>query len=214
MRETLTAIREKYVIVIGTLDTKGAEVSYLCTQLHSLGLKTKTIDVGISSVPSCCADIGREEVALKSTSDITSLLRQENGKLKAMEAMARGALLLVEEKVELKEPEGIIALGGGVGTWIGMKVLRNLVFGFPKIMISTLPFDIRPYMGSKDIIIFPSVADILGLNPILRKILQNAAGSMFGMVNLENKPQDTKKSYCNYSTWCNHSFGNCLQRNS
>jgi uncharacterized protein (UPF0261 family) len=193
MKERLLSTREKYVIVIGTLDTKGAEISYLCTQLHSLGLKTKTIDVGISSVPSCCADIGREEVASKSTSDITSLLRQENGKLKAMEAMAQGALLLVEEKVELQETEGIIALGGGVGTWIGMKVMRHLAFGFPKIMISTLPFDIRPYMGSKDIIIFPSVADILGLNPILRKILQNAAGSMSGMVDVGNKPSTNKK---------------------
>lgn len=193
MREALQSNREKYVIVIGTLDTKGAEVSYLCTQLHLLGLIPKTIDVGISSAPSCYADIGREEVASKSTSDIASLLRQDNGKLKAMEAMAQGALLLVEEKVKLKETEGIIALGGGVGTWIGMKVMCKLVFGFPKIMISTLPFDIRTYMGSTDIVIFPSVADILGLNPILRKVLQNTAGAMSGMVDLEKPPQSTKK---------------------
>jgi uncharacterized protein (UPF0261 family) len=66
-----------------------------------------------------------------------------------------------------------------------MTVLRSLPFGLPKIMISTLPFDIRSSMGAKDIMIFPSVTDILGLNPILRKVLQNAAGAIAGMTQLK-----------------------------
>lgn len=190
----MRSTRSKCVIIIGTMDTKGAEVSYLRTQIHSLGLITTIIDVGIGSAPpSGDADISRDHVASKTASDISSLLSQENGKLKAMEAMAQGALLLTEEKVTREEAQGVIAVGGGVGTWIGMQVMCGLAFGFPKIMVSTLPFDIRPSMGSKDIVIFPSVADILGLNPILRKVLQNAAGAMAGMIGLEHHCMGHKK---------------------
>ncbi len=185
--------QSKCVIIIGTMDTKGDEISFLCTQLHSLGLITAIIDVGIGSAPSRDADISRDQVASKTASNISSMLNQENGKLKAMEAMAQGALLLTEEKIIDGEAQGIISVGGGVGTWIGMQVMCGLAFGFPKIMVSTLPFDIRPYIGSKDIIIFPSVTDILGLNPILRKVLDNAAGAMAGMIDLENHSVSPKK---------------------
>jgi uncharacterized protein (UPF0261 family) len=183
----------KRVILIGTMDTKGDEISFLRKQLGALGLLTAIIDVGIGSAPSCAADVSRDQVASKTAADISSLLSQENGKLKAMQAMAEGARLLTEEKIAEGEAQGIIAVGGGVGTWIGMQVMCGLAFGFPKIMVSTLPFDIRPYMGSKDIVIFPSVADILGLNPILRKVLHNAAGAMAGMADLQSQRPSPKK---------------------
>ncbi|MBT8328849.1 MAG: Tm-1-like ATP-binding domain-containing protein [Desulfofustis sp.] len=174
----------KDIVIIGTLDTKGVEISFLASQLQSLNLTTKIIDVGIGSTPQIQADIGRDVVASKTASDIARILIHTEGKLKAMDAMARGAIGVLEELIESDEVSGVMALGGGVGTWIGMKILRSLPFGLPKIMISTLPFDIRSSMGAKDIVIFPSVTDILGLNPILRKVLQNAAGAMVGMAQL------------------------------
>ena len=183
----------KDIVIIGTLDTKGEEISFLALQLQALGLTTKIIDVGIGSTPQFQADIDRDVVAAKTASDIARILAQENGKSEAMEAMARGAIAVVEELMGTDQVSGVMALGGGVGTWIGMKVLRSLPFGLPKIMISTLPFDIRSSLGAKDIMIFPSVTDILGLNPILRKVLQNAAGAMTGMVELtELSPTSTQ----------------------
>ena len=189
----MAPVQNKYIIIIGTLDTKGTEVAFLSSQIQQLGFATKILDVGFDTTPSCQADIKQEEVALRAESDIASLLVRDGGKIMAMAAMARGALSLVEEKINSGEAVGVMALGGGEGTWIGMKVMSDLIFGFPKIMISTLPFDIRTYLGSKDIVIFPSVVDILGLNPILRKILQNAAGAMIGMVGLEELPRSSKK---------------------
>ncbi|MBT8355009.1 MAG: Tm-1-like ATP-binding domain-containing protein [Desulfofustis sp.] len=174
----------KDIVIIGTLDTKGVEISFLASQLQSFNLTTKIIDVGIGSTPQIQADIGRDVVASKTASDIARILIHTEGKLKAMDAMARGAIGVLEELIESDEVSGVMALGGGVGTWIGMKILRSLPFGLPKIMISTLPFDIRSSMGAKDIMIIPSVTDILGLNPILRKVLQNAAGAMVGMAEL------------------------------
>jgi uncharacterized protein (UPF0261 family) len=185
--------RDSYVIIIGTLDTKGEEVSYLRTQLQTLGIGAKIIDVGISGTPTSPPDIDREEVALKASYNLASLMDKEGDKLEAMSGMASGALSLVKEKIASKEAAGVMALGGGVGTWIGLTIMRALPFGLPKIMISTLPFDIRSDLGAKDIIIFPSVADILGLNPILRKVLQNASGAMAGMIDLDQLTGNAKK---------------------
>lgn len=183
----------KYIIIIGTLDTKGPEVSFLRDQLEEMGCKTRVMDVSLVSAPSCHADIDREQVMSRANADIESLLKEEEGKLKAMDAMAQGAISLVEEGIASDSVAGVMALGGGVGTQIGMKVMRALTFGLPKIMISTLPYDPRLHMGGKDIVVFPSVADILGLNPILRKILQSAAGAMSGMAGLSAIPQSSKK---------------------
>ena len=184
---------DKTIIVIATLDTKGREVSFLVSQLNSVGLTVKIMDVGIGLKPSCHADISRDAVASRSASDIAHLLAQHNGKAKAMEAMACGALAMMKELLDACTVSGVMALGGGVGTWIGMNVLRDLPFGLPKIMISTLPFDVRSAMGAKDIIIFPSVTDILGLNPILRKVLHNAAGAMAGMTEMAELPSSAKQ---------------------
>ncbi len=184
---------DRYIMLIGTLDTKGTEMAFLQSQVQVSGLSAKIMDVGIHAISSCEADISRAEIASKAGADILSLLRKKDGKIHAMEAMARGAQLLLEEKIGTGNTIGVMAMGGGMGTWLGMKVMRSLPFGFPKIMISTLPFDIRAHLGSKDIVIFPSVTDILGLNPILRKILQNAAGAMAGMVRQPASPVGNKK---------------------
>ena len=61
-------------------------------------------------------------------------------------------------------------------------VMQDLPYGFPKIIVSTLASgNVSSYVGIKDIVMMPSVGDILGLNPLLRRILTNAAGAAYGM---------------------------------
>jgi len=184
---------KRYVAIIGTLDTKGPEVAYLREQLQELGCRARVVDVGITSSAAFQGDIGREEVQARAGADISRLLEMEEGKIKAMEAMAQGAASLVQEWLGAGEIAGIMALGGGLGTWVGIKVMGGLPLGIPKIMITTLPFDIRSHLGASDIAVFPSVADILGLNPMLRKILRNAAGAMAGMVRLPEMPAPSRR---------------------
>jgi uncharacterized protein (UPF0261 family) len=64
--------------------------------------------------------------------------------------------------------------------------MRALPYGFPKLMVSTLAAgDIKPYVGTKDICMMPSVLDIAGLNRVSRRILSNAAAAICGMVAAE-----------------------------
>jgi uncharacterized protein (UPF0261 family) len=78
---------------------------------------------------------------------------------------------------------GIIAVGGGGGTSIACAGLRDLPYGVPKLMVSTLASgDTAPYIGTSDIIMVPAVTDIAGLNRLSRKILSNAAHALLGAI--------------------------------
>ncbi|HAX17719.1 MAG TPA: hypothetical protein DCY00_03885, partial [Actinobacteria bacterium] len=77
---------------------------------------------------------------------------------------------------------GIISLGGTKGTSLATEVMRSLKYGFPKVMVSTMASsDVSVFLDISDIIMFPSVSDILGLNPFLKKILSNAASAVCAM---------------------------------
>ena len=75
----------------------------------------------------------------------------------------------------------VIAVGGGGGTSIACTGMRQLPYGIPKLMVSTLASgDTSPYVGTSDIIMVPSVTDIAGLNRLSRVILSNAAHALIG----------------------------------
>ena len=91
---------------------------------------------------------------------------------------AIAARLAAEGKID-----GVISLGGGGGTAISTAAMRALPIGFPKVMVSTLASgNTAQYVGVKDIVMFPSIVDVAGLNRISRQILSLAAGAICGMV--------------------------------
>lgn len=187
-------MQDRFLVIIGTLDTKGAEVSFLRGCLGDLGWKTKVIDAGLLAPPSFEPDVSRDAVAARAGKTIEELLSAGEDKISAVETMAQGITRYVTEWLERGKVAGVISLGGGVGTWLGTSVMRSLPLGFPKVMVSTIPFqDIRPLIGTKDILLFPSVADILGLNPLLRTVLRNAASALSAMASLPQIEESAKK---------------------
>jgi len=76
----------------------------------------------------------------------------------------------------------IIGIGGGGGTSIVTRGMRELPIGLPKLMVSTLASgDVAPYVDVSDIVMMPSVTDFAGLNRISRVILSNAAHAIVAM---------------------------------
>ena len=108
--------------------------------------------------------------------------------------MSDAAPLLLARLVAEKKIAGVISLGGGGGTAIATAAMRALPIGFPKVMVSTLASgNTAQYVGVKDIVMFPSIVDVSGLNRISRQILTRAAGAICGMVettmpSAEDKP--------------------------
>ncbi len=186
----------KTVVLVATLDTKGVEAWYLKEQIEKRGVHTLVVDGGILGQPQWEAEISREEVAHLGGLTLSQVqaLHHEG---KAMEVMIRGAARVVQELHRAGKLDGIISLGGSMGTSLGTGAMRALPFGVPKLMVSTMASrDTRPYVGTKDIAMLYSVTDIAGLNRMTRRILTNAAGAIVGMVQAESQQtEDSGKPF-------------------
>jgi uncharacterized protein (UPF0261 family) len=175
------------IAILGTMDTKGEEHAFVAEQIRSRGHQVLVIDVGALEAPKLAPDISREEIARAAGVDLAALVaRRDRGE--AVAAMSRGAPLVLSRLVADKKVDGVISLGGGGGTAIATAAMRALPIGFPKLMVSTLASgQTSQYVGVKDIVMFPSIVDVAGLNRISRQILTRAAGAICGMVEVEPK---------------------------
>lgn len=175
----------KTIVVLATLDTKGQEAHYLREQIEKLGDRALVIDAGVVGTPTARADIGRADVAQAGGVPLATLLEKPSREV-AAPVMADGATRIVAGLVSEGKAHGIVAMGGTQGTTLATKVMRALPYGFPKVMISTMASgNVRSWVDIKDVTMMFSVTDILGLNPVMRKILANAAGAVCGMAGVD-----------------------------
>lgn len=175
------------IAILGTMDTKGEEHGFVADLIRQRGHKVFVIDVGALEPPKLKPDIAREEVAQAAGVDFALLLaKRDRGE--SVAAMSKGAPLVLAKLVAEKKVDGVISLGGGGGTAIATAAMRALPIGFPKLMVSTLASgNTAQYVGVKDIVMFPSIVDVAGLNRISRQILTRAAGAICGMVEFQPK---------------------------
>lgn len=170
------------IAVIGTLDSKGEEHAFVAEKIRARGHGVLLIDVGTGSDPVVKPDVPREEVAEVGGVDLKGLLeRRDRGECVA--AMAKASAILLEKLAGEGKIDGAISLGGGGGTAISSAAMRALPVGFPKLIVSALAAgNIAHYVGTKDIVMMPSIADVAGLNRLTRTIFTRAAGAICGMV--------------------------------
>ena len=170
------------VLLVGTLDTKGAEYGYVRERLRQRGVRTLVMDLGVLDEAPFAADVPAADVARAGGADLAAL-RAARDRGPAIEAMLRGACALVPALHRDGRIDGVLGLGGGGGTAMITAAMRTLPVGVPKLMVSTLASgNTAQYVDVTDITLMPSVVDIAGLNPLSRRILANAAGAIAGMV--------------------------------
>ncbi len=174
------------ILIVATLDTKEEETIYLKNAIEDKGCKTIVVDTGILSSPQkLTADVTREEVASAGGMSLESLLELGN-KGKCIDIMINGVKKVAHDLYAEDSFSGVIGIGGAQGTNISTAVMRNLPFGVPKLMVSTVACGTAtfgPFVGTKDVMMMHSVADLQGLNILTTRILQNAAAAICGMVN-------------------------------
>ena len=150
------------VILLVTRDTKAIESEYLIGALGRFGVSADVIDITMRVVPGLTKAELMRRAADQCALDIQRLIEGGVG--------------------------AIVGLGGGTGSWIAMNAMQTAPFGFPKVMSSTLAFDPRDFVSASDIIVCPSVADIVGLNDTLRQVLDNCAAAVAGMAMVGRTP--------------------------
>lgn len=173
---------KKHLLIIATLDTKGREVAFVKDFVQRLGVHPIVMDVGILGPPTILPDITRFEVAKAGGYKLEEIIKEKN-RFTAVKAVQEGAVILVRQMFEQGKFHGVFGMGGGTGTAIVTYIMRSLPFGLPKLVLSTVASrDVKEYIGIKDIVMFHSVADILGQNAFMNMILEQASYAICGMV--------------------------------
>lgn len=168
------------VIVMGTMDTKGAELTFLAERVRAHGCRALLMDVSANRDTPFQADISSAEVARAAGQDIDAVRALPRGE--AVSVICDGAAALLADITASGRAHGVIGAGGSGGTTICAAAMRALPYGVPKVLVSTLASgNTRWHVDISDIVMMPSLLDISGLNPLLEMVLNNAAAAVCGM---------------------------------
>ncbi|XP_050228570.1 toMV susceptible protein tm-1(GCR26) isoform X2 [Mercurialis annua] len=180
------------VFCIGTADTKFDELGYLFDSVRSslTSFSSTKVEVVVVDV-----SVGQKEI--KSIRDFTFVSRTEvlsslnesqnlllpNDRGEAVTIMSKALETFLIKAQQDYNIGGVIGLGGSGGTSLLSSAFRLLPLGIPKIIVSTVASgQTQPYVGTSDLVLFPSIVDICGINSVSRVVLSNAASAFAGMV--------------------------------
>lgn len=176
---------KKTILIVGTLDTKEEEVLFCRDRIRERGNEVLLMDTGILHDPKVTPDIPRSLVAKAGGVEDLGSLVAKGDKGYCVEVMIHGAAIEAARLYKIGTFQGVLGIGGAQGTAICSSAMRALPMGVPKLIVSTIASGratFGPFVGTKDLTMMHSVADIQGLNFLTKRILTNAAAAICGMV--------------------------------
>ncbi len=174
--------------LIGTCDTKAAELYFLQSTLADQGVQAKIIDVSTQR-HSHHAEI--PNIALIKDAQQQAEILDGTDRGRSIQMMSEA---LREYLIRQQDIRGIMGIGGSGGTSLITYALRALPMGIPKIVVSTMASgNTRPFVEATDIVLMPSITDLAGLNSISRRILTHAAFAFAGMIQAPRHDESTDK---------------------
>ncbi len=191
------------IAVIGMMDEREPALRLIKEGIERRGHDTVLIDIsiGTGAVDSSLEpDISCEDLARAggtTAEGIREMLARERDR--ATEIMSHGlgkALVRLRDEGRLG---GVIAVGGMTGTTITLPAMKQLPFGVPKLLISSVAAmpayakRLAEFFGVRDITVMHSVVDTVGLNPLVHQLMVNGAGAICGMVENEVRTEAGEK---------------------
>jgi len=172
---------DKTILVIGTYDTKNDELEYMAERITSQGGGVLTMDVSVLGDPAKPTDISKHQVAEAAGSSIQAAI-DSGDENTAMQIMTMGAVKLSESLQTEGKFDGVVILGGTMGTDLALDVCRTLPLGVPKYVVSTVSFSplIEPERLAADIQMILWAGGLYGLNSVCKSSLSQAAGAVLG----------------------------------
>lgn len=184
---------DKTILVIGTYDTKDAELNYVCERIMALGGKVISMDVSVLGDPSVPTDISKHDVAAAAGKTIDEVIAAGDENF-AMQIMAEGAAALTSQLHATGRIDGMLAMGGTMGTDLALDCAKALPLGVPKFIISTVSFSplIPADRLSADIQMILWAGGLYGLNSVCKSSLSQAAGAVLGAARAVEAPRRDK----------------------
>lgn len=172
---------DRSILIVGTHDTKDDELTYLAGVICGQGGKVLTMDVSVLDDPSTPCDFSKHDVAQEGGHSIQEAIDSGDENL-AMQIMAKGASLLAARLHREGRFDGVIVLGGTMGTDLALDVCAALPLGVPKYIVSTVSFS--PLIPAErlpaDVQMILWAGGLYGLNSVCKASLSQAAGAVLG----------------------------------
>ena len=172
---------DKSILVVGTYDTKNDELEFMADKISALGGAVLTMDVSVLGDPEKPTDYSKHDVAEAGGSSIKAAIDSGSEHL-AMQIMSNGACTLSRRLFDGGKVDGVIILGGTMGTDLALDVCQSLPIGVPKYVVSTVSFSalIPADRLSPDIQMILWAGGLYGVNAICKSSLAQAAGAVLG----------------------------------
>jgi uncharacterized protein (UPF0261 family) len=183
-------MKEPTILLVGTVDTKSDEITFMRGVIEAAGAHAMVMDVGVLGRGGSAPEIPNTEVAHAAgvTLEQVAASGDENT---AMVLMARGATLLATELQLQRRIDGVLMLGGTMGTDLALDVANALPLGFPKVVVSTVAYSplLPPERIPPDLIMVLWAGGLYGLNALCRSALAQAAGAVVGAARCAQAPR-------------------------
>lgn len=184
---------DKTILIAGTYDTKDDELHYLAEVIRGQGGGVVSMDVSVLGDPSRPTDISKHEVAAAAGSSIRAAIDSDDENA-AMQIMARGAAARALDLHRAGTIDGVIVLGGTMGTDLALDLCAALPVGVPKYVVSTVSFSplMPPERIAADVQMILWAGGLYGLNSICKAALSQAAGAVLGAARAVEPPRREK----------------------
>lgn len=181
------------ILLIGTCDTKADEIQFLRNCMEGQGARVTIMDVGVLGKPRFTPEIANDDVAAAAGTTIAEIVALGDENL-AMTKVAEGAAAVTRRLYAEGRVQGMIALGGSMGTDLALDVAACLPIGVPKFVVSTIAFShlLPPERIPADVMMILWSGGLYGLNSICRAALSQAAGAVVGAAKAAEPPQGTR----------------------
>jgi uncharacterized protein (UPF0261 family) len=169
------------ILVIGTGDTKAAELQYIGACIMQAGGVPISMDVSILGNPVEQPDYDKHAVLAAAGHQLDRAVAGGD-EMSAMTFMAEGAAALAARLHAEGKIDGFIALGGTMGTDLALDVALALPLGVPKFVVSTIAFShlVPPDRIATDLMMILWAGGLYGLNSICKAVLSQASGAVVG----------------------------------
>jgi uncharacterized protein (UPF0261 family) len=176
------------IAIVGMLDEREPALRLIKDRIEQRGHKTCLIDISVGTgaiVPSLKPDVsGRDLIQLVEKSAGAATI----GERTATSIMTEGLKVKIADLHRSAELQGMIAITGMTGALISLPAMKQLPFGFPKLLISgttSVPYHANKfsdYFALRDITVMSTVVDTVGMNSMVMALAINGANAISGMV--------------------------------
>lgn len=178
------------ILIVGTVDTKSDEIGFMAEQVAAAGGQALVMDVGVLAKGHIRADIANTEVAAAAGVTLQQVI-DSGDENSAMTLMAQGASALAVQWHAEGRIDGLLCLGGTMGTDLSLDVASSLPLGVPKVVLSTVSFSplLPPERLPPDLMMVLWAGGLYGLNSLCRSALAQAAGAVVGACRVAHAPR-------------------------